>query len=76
MHDCFCAGEGSIDDIDVVNFFAAKHQCEPDMPLGLLACAEDGDRVDIGSTTKDSGCGECGTEGCQLFCGEEGVRYT
>lgn len=58
MHDLFGAGEGAVDDVYVVDFWSAEHEGEPDMPLGLLSGAEDGDGVHAIATVEDDGCSE------------------
>ncbi len=44
-HEGAGAREGPVDDVDVVDVRAAQEQGEPDVPEGLQAGAEDGDRV-------------------------------
>ncbi len=68
VHDLFGAGEGAVDDVDVVDFRSAEHEGEPDVPLGLLSGAEDGDGVDAIATVEDDGCSEGSAKGGQLFC--------
>ena len=64
MHECFGAGEGTVDDVDVVDFGPTQHESEAYVPFCLEACAEDGDGVDVGATIEDYGCCEGSTESC------------
>lgn len=73
VHEGSGAGEGAVDDVDVVDVVAAEHEGEADVPFCLFAGAEDGDGVDVCAAVEYYGCGEGGAEGGELFGGEEGV---
>lgn len=73
MHEGLCPCEGAVDDVDVVDFVPAKEKGEADMPCGLFASAEDGDRVNFMTFGENEGRGEGGTEGGQFFGSEKGV---
>ena len=47
VHELFGAGEGAVDDVDVVDFGPAQHEGEADVPFCLKASAEDGNRMDV-----------------------------
>ena len=63
MHDLFCAGEGAVDDVDVMDVRAAEEKGEADVPLGLEASAEEEEGVDSGAFGEDKGGGKGGAEG-------------
>ena len=73
MHQGFGAGEGPVDDVDVVDGVTAEDEGQADVPGCLFAGAEDGDGVDVGAAREDHGRGEGGAEGGQLFCCDETV---
>lgn len=55
VHEGLGAGEGAVDDVDVVNFGTTEEESEANMPRCLLSCAEDGDGVDVGALAEDHG---------------------
>ena len=55
MHEGFCAGKRSVDDVDMVDFGSTQHKSEAYVPFCLLACAEDRDGMDIGTAVEDNG---------------------
>lgn len=61
------AFEVAVDDVEVVNIRAAQEQGESDVPVGLLACAEDDDVVDVVPFLKQHGACEGGAEGGDFF---------
>ena len=72
IHELLGAGEGAVDDVDVVDLASLEEEGEADVPEGLAARAEDGDGVDFFALGEDDGGGEGGAEGRQGFGGEEG----
>lgn len=55
MHELFCSCKRAVDDVNVVNFGPTQHESEAYVPLGLHACAEDCDGMDIGAAVEDNG---------------------
>lgn len=55
--------EVAVDDVEVVDVGAAEEESESDVPVGLLACAEDGYVVDVAPFLEEHDACEGGAEG-------------
>ncbi len=73
FHKVFGTCEGAVDDVYVMYIGAFEEQRESNMPVRLLPSTEDGQRVDMISSSKDEGARESGTKGGDLFSCEDGV---
>jgi len=67
-HEAVAGGvEGAGDDVEVVDLVATQEQGEADVPVGLLAGAEDRDVVDGLAFLEQHGRGECCAESGDFF---------
>lgn len=73
LHKGLGTGEGSVDDVDVVDLFTAQKEGEADVPESLQPGAEDEEGVDGAALREEDGGGEGGAEGGEGGSGEEGV---
>lgn len=73
FHEVFGTCEGAVDDVYVVYIGTFEEQRESNMPVRLLASTEDGQRMDMISSSEDEGARESGTKGGNLFGCDDGV---
>lgn len=72
-HKVFCTCERAVDNVYVMYIGAFEEQGESNMPVRLLPSTENGQRVDMVSSSEDEGARKSGTKGGNFFGCEDGV---